>query len=552
MLFKKPLPDENITKNVLISTGCLLSMNFSESKSLQRSYNPLILNPSFFYILLLIIHIGLVWVMPYFPSQDGSSHIYNLVILKDLINGGKEWGSFFTYQLSAVPNLGFNLVSYPLLELFSPLIVEKIFISIYIILLGSSVPFFLHTFNKTSFPFIYFVFPVIFNFNLMMGFYSYVISVPLFLFAFSISWKIRDRFAVYKFVFFNLTGLMIFYFHIIPFILFLLSLLCITIVQSKGFKRAVFDQIKLISIISPSLLVLFLYMEKSAKGFIPDFSYLSSLSRYIYLMNDLFLFSTVTFSPWQMFPGFIFTGLFLCFFILSIYSLIKDPDYGWLNIRDISVSDKALICLSCFLLLIYFVTPFRFGGGDFFNQRLPWLILIILLPLMRINKFFFSKRFLLISIASVAVLFFAFNSVILWHQTSRVEKFMSGLNEVVPKGAYVMTYKKRDPEAGWPRVDALMHAASYYGIFKGCVDIGNYETGRDYFPIKFKDPVPKFPSLDQIAYKAETVKWSEYPSIQYIFAWEINKNDTEKLSKFFHILWKEEPFSIWKRNSINS
>ena len=71
-----------------------------------------------------------------------------------------------------------------------------------------------------------------------------------------------------------------------------------------------------------------------------------------------------------------------------------------------------------------------------------------------------------------------------------------------------MTYKKRDPETGWPRVDVLMHGASYYGIFKGCVNIGNYETGHDYFPIKFKETTPKFPSLDQITYKAETINWA--------------------------------------------
>jgi hypothetical protein len=488
----------------------------------------------FGYSIFLCVHIGFVWLLPYFPSQDGSSHIYNLVILKDLINGGGEWGGFFTYQLRAVPNLAFTFLSYPLLEFFSPIVVEKLFISIYIALMGISTYFFLDTFNKTSLHFIFLVFPVIFNFNLFMGFYSYIVSIPFFLVAFSISWKIHNRSTICKFIFFNLAGIIIFYFHLIPFIFFLLSLFCITIAQSKGFKRAVFDQIKLISIISPIFLVLFYYLAKSTKSFVPDLSYLSSLSRYIYLRNDLFFFSTVK----------------LCFFILSIYSLIKDPEYGRLNIKNISVSDKVLIYLSSFLLLIYFVTPFRFGGGDFFNQRLPWLILIILLPLMRINKNFFSKQFILVSTTSVAVLFFGFNSVISWHQTSRMEKFMSGLNLEIPKGAYIMTFKKRDPKAGWPRVDVLMHAGSYYGIFKRCVNIGNYETGRDYFPIKFKDTIPKFPSLDQIAYKAETVKWSEYPSIQYIFAWQINNYDAEKLRRFYHILWKEEPFSIWKRNSI--
>jgi len=506
----------------------------------------------FGYTIFFCVHIAFVWFLPYFPSQDGPSHIYNLVILKDLINGGVEWGSFFTYQLRAVPNLAFTLLSYPLLQSFSPLIVEKIFISIYIVLLGISTYFFIDTFNKRSILFIFFIFPVIFNFNLMMGFYSYVITVSLFLFAFSISWKIRNRSIVCKFIFFNLAGLIIFYFHIIPFILFLLSLFCITIVQSKGFKRAFFDQIKLISIISPSLLVLFLYLAKSTKSFIPDFSYLFYLPRYIYLRNDLFFLSTVTFSPWQMFPGFIFTGLFLCFFILSIYSLIKAPDYGWLKIRDISASDKVLICLSCFLLLIYFVTPFRFEGGDFFNQRFPWVIFIILLPLLRINKKLFSERFVMVSIASVAILFFVFNAGMLWQQSYKVKKFLNGLKADLPKGAYVMTYKKRDPKAGWPRIDVLMHGASYYGFYNRCIDIGNYETGLDYFPIKFKNSVPRFPSLDQIAYRSETINWSEYPSIQYVLGWEVDKNDKEKLSKFFHIIWQKEPLSIWQRKQRKS
>lgn len=509
-------------------------------------------NYKLFYLLFVSAHIVLVWMLPYFPTQDGPSHIYNLVILRDLLNGGMEWGNFFSYQLRAVPNIAFTLFSYPLLQFFSPLVVEKIFISIYIVLMGASVYIFLRAFNKTSLPFIYFVFPVIFNFNLLMGFYSYVISVPLFLLAFSLNWKIRNRSIVCKFIFFNLAGLIIFYFHIIPFIFLLLGLICITIVQSKGFKRIIFDQIKLISIISPSLLVLFLYLAKSTKSFIPDFSYLSSLSRYIYLRNDLFFFSTVTFSPWQMLPGLLFTGLFLSFFILSVYLLIRDPNKGWVKIRDISASDKVLICLASFFLLIYFVTPFRFGGGDFFNQRFPWVVFIILLPLLRINEKIISKRFVLISISSVAIISFVFNTAILWQQSNKVEEFLNGLKADIPKGAYVMTYKKIDPKTGLPRIDALMHAASYYGIFKGCVDIGNYETGLDYFPIKFKDNIPSFPTLDQIGYKAETIDWPDYPSIQYLLGWEINKNDTEKLSKFFHVIYKNAPFSLWERNQRKS
>ncbi len=512
--------------------------------------NKLNLKILFFYILLLGVHIGLVWLLPYFPTQDGPSHVYNLVILKDLLNGGREWGNYFTYTLHAVPNLGFNLLSYPMLHFFPTLVVEKLFVSVYVALMGIGVYFFLHTFNKTSLPFIFFVFPVIFNFNLLMGFYSFVIAVPLFLIAFSFSWKIRNRSKTCKFVFFNIAGVVIFYFHLISFILFLLSLFCITIVQYRGLKKIVFDQIKFISIISPCLLVLSFYLVKSPGSLPTDFSYLFNFSRYIYLRNDLSFFSTVTFSPWEMLPGFLFTFLFLSFFILSVYSLIKEPYDGGIKIKEFSDSDKALIYLSLFLLVIYFIAPVRFGSGNYFNQRFPWVIFIILLPLLRVNTILVSKRFVISSIISVAVLFFAFNSIILWQQSSKVKNFLSGLNAGLPKGAYVMTYKKRNSKDGWHRVDVLMHAASYYGIIKGCVDIGNYETDFEYFPIHFKDTIPRFPYPDQIGYKAETVDWSEYPSIQYILGWEVDKNDMEKLSKFFHIMYKNDPFSLWGKTNV--
>ena len=110
-----------------------------------------------------------------------------------------------------------------------------------------------------------------------------------------------------------------------------------------------------------------------------------------------------------------------------------------------------------------------------------------------------------------------------------------------------MTYRKLPQGAHRPRVDVLIHAGSYYGIFNGCVDIGNYETRFDYFPIKFKDNAPPFPSIYQVEYNAETIIWSDYPSIQYVLGWEIDKNDREKLGKFFHIIWEEDPFSIWQR-----
>jgi hypothetical protein len=109
-----------------------------------------------------------------------------------------------------------------------------------------------------------------------------------------------------------------------------------------------------------------------------------------------------------------------------------------------------------------------------------------------------------------------------------------------------MTYR---PEvAKWPRVDVLLHAASYYGIFKGCVDIGNYETTLFYFPVHFKNSLPELPSQYQMAYEAETIDLTKYPSIQYLFGWEIEDKIKEKMRRNFHLIENNGPFSIWERN----
>jgi len=494
-----------------------------------------------FYILLLITHVGIVWWLPYFPTQDGPSHIYNLVILNDLLNGGKEWGNFFSHQLRAVPNLGFNLLAYPLLYFFPPLVVERIFISMYIVLMGVSVPFFLRTFDKPYFPLAYFVFPVIFNFNLLIGFYSYVMAVTLFLLAFSLAWKIRNSSATCKFICFNIAGLIIFYFHLIPFIFFMLSLIAITIVESNGYRKKIKDLLKLLMIISPSVGTFLFYLRTISKSSITDFSYLFSFSRLIQLLSELFSFSTINFSPWQVLPAFPLLYLIILFYYLSM----KDAFQRGSGIRNITPSQKSLIYLSSLLILIYLLVPWRVGEGCYFNERFPWVILLITLPLLRIPETIFFKRFGTVVIAGIVSVFFAFNAIILWQQSTKVEKFLSGLHVGLHKGAYVMTYKTKRSE--WSRVDVLMHAASYYGIFRGCVDIGNYEAGSDFFPISFNKNLPAMLSQDQIAYEPTTINWSNYPYIQYLLGWEINNKDRIELSKFFHIIWEEDQFSIWQR-----
>jgi hypothetical protein len=110
-----------------------------------------------------------------------------------------------------------------------------------------------------------------------------------------------------------------------------------------------------------------------------------------------------------------------------------------------------------------------------------------------------------------------------------------------------MTYKPKGN--GWSRVDVLAHAASYYGIYNGCVDTGNYEAGLPYFPVQFRKSLPTFPAADQITYSPAQIEWSHYLSIRYLFAWDLETSERKNLSTDFHIVLEEHRLTIWERNT---
>lgn len=490
------------------------------------------------YAAMLAAGIGLVWALPWFPTQDGPAHIYNLVILHDLLNGGKEWGNFFTYRLSAVPNLGFNLLSYPLMHFFPPLVVEKIFVSLYILLMGICVPVFMKTFERAVYPLSFLVFPIVFNFTLLMGFYSYVIAVPLFILAFSMAWNIREKSAACRFACFNLAGFALFYLHLIPFVFFLISLYAIVMAEMPGIKTKMAGLAKLSFMVSPCILQLALYLQHGKRITIADFSYLISMERNVELIRDLISFSTVTYSPLQFLPANLLSFAFLFFLLVFVFEKMRGKR------QQFPAGEKAIFYLLSALTIIYYLAPSHFGGGSFFNQRLPWVMFMVALPLLRIPDSSLLRGFSLAVVAGIVGLNFAVNAFLMQQQSGKVDKYVSGLAAGLPKGAFVMTYKTKEE---WSRIDVLMHAASYYGIFNGCVDIGNYATSFDYFPVHFKRTLPAFPPPAQIDYKPKSIDWAEYPPIQYVIGWEIDELDMKLLGRFYRLIRQDAPLSIWQR-----
>jgi len=489
------------------------------------------------YAALIILSIGLAWLLPYFPTQDGPSHLYNLVILHDLINGGRIWGEYFTYDLRATPNLGFHAVAYPLLTFFSPLVAEKIFVSIYILLMSVSVPCFLRSFGNRSMPLSYFVFPLLFNYAFMMGFYSFSLAVPWMLLSIALAWSLRAQPLLQRALVINISGFILFYLHLIPFAIYMLFLFIMSVVIAHGFKKRCRELLLMIAATSPCLInaVLFLYQAPTMHG--TPLSYAFSLSLFGELAVELLLFSLDTFSIWQLAP---WACLAVALYAVIRASIAHQPDSA--NKRD------ARLCVMLLLLsltLVYFLAPNNFAGGSLFNQRLPWILFLLLLPLLTVPDTGFIARYQGLLFPGLALIFLLVNGVVMHGESLRIEEYLAGMKSEIPKGTLILSYK--DPNPSWSRIDPLLHAASYYGMEKGCVDAGNYEAVVSHFPVRFSSSAPKRPRKDQIEEFPSLIDWGKYPAIRYLLGWEVADEDRKKLKENFTLFMEKKRFTLWQR-----
>jgi len=237
--------------------------------------------------------------------------------------------------------------------------------------------------------------------------------------------------------------------------------------------------------------------------------------------------------------------MFILFFYFSIKSIVLKL---WRQ-GDISPSDSFVLLLISFLALFYLLSPndlFGIGSGAYFNLRFPWVIFLVLLPVLDFPISNAQKKLYSLGIMFFVSVFFLFNAMAINQKSKTVANYVSGVGAGLPKEAIIIGYKPLRPTKD--RVDVLLHAPSYYGIFSGCLDIGNYEAkGFNQFPVRFKSSLPAIPHLYQIEVEPGSIEWKEYPAIQYVLAWEAKKEDKEKIGRYYKLFFKRGALSIWQR-----
>lgn len=108
-----------------------------------------------------------------------------------------------------------------------------------------------------------------------------------------------------------------------------------------------------------------------------------------------------------------------------------------------------------------------------------------------------------------------------------------------------MLYKTKNQTA--LKVDAILHAPSYYGMLNGCVDIGNYEAVFQYFPVNFNESMTPLSLRYHIEGASALLGLSTYPEPVEILGWELQPAEQTKLQSFYDMSFSNDKLTLWRR-----
>ncbi len=480
------------------------------------------------FLLFVLAQVAFVWWLPWLPTQDGPCHIYNLAILKDLRNGGGVWGQWFEQHLTVTPNLGFHLVAYPLLSLLSPESAERAFITIYIVLFSVSIPLSLKLLKLRYFPWSFLVVPIIWSYSLAMGFYSFIIALPILIISMALTIRLRASGLFTRFIIITAASAILFVCHIIPFACFALFILISLLVEKGGSWGNRF--LAGIMLLTPSAGALgwHLAVSDSKRIEAPGF-----LERFPTLATDILTCSTFFLSPIQAVSG--------SAIAILLYTLIRErpvSDYT-------DYVSKLFGSYAVAITLLTLLAPPSLGGGGFLNPRLPTILLMTLIPLFAAGHDRYPVR-LKSAVIPVVITMLACNCAAFLKMSSLVGEFMAAARLPMKAGTVVMPYRVYGVPGS--RVDVLAHAISHYALRERLINAGNYQMQFSYFPVRYRPELyAMMPSLNQMVHAKETIDFDQFTSIGYIFAWDA-KLSPYRLGNFRQV-YTDKRLCIWERCS---
>src|SRR5438445_1495174 len=436
-----------------------------------------------------------VWSAQYLPTGDGPSHLYGAWLLRELTlhrNAGVI-ASYYHIAWQPVPNFASYAFIAAALSVLTPLAAEKLFFSLVVITFLAGAWMFAGADDPGNVVYAFLALPLTFNQLLQAGFYNFSLSAGLYLITVAFFWRHRHD-SRWQIVTVTALLLLLCYFgHAMAAILgvFSISILWLCSVRRSRHLLAFLPTI--------ALLLWFFGRERTAQTVWPSRGQLVG-----YLTRTELLY---TFDPRQIVFGRVF-------FVLVAALLIATFCVENLPLKIRARDGFLLIVLA--LIALYFLSPADTAGGAVINQRLALFVIVSPMP-------WFSRRFGRLLAVPLAVIFSLIAIVNAgcqlrhFRQSSRnTARCLTAAQEIAPNSVVLpLLFTRSMPDA---YIGYHVHAIEYIAIEKHLVDLGFYQPGTDYFPIRYNTAVRR-PDILEIEGHPDRVHLSDYPSANYVFTY---------------------------------
>jgi hypothetical protein len=326
-------------------------------------------------ITLFVLHLIPIWAFRFIPTQDGLSHVYNAYVLKEYNN--PEYTKFrevYHPNVKPFPNWGAHAFFFVTLHIMPPLLAEKLYVTLCVVLLPISFLYFLKKVNERLMFFGLLGFLYSYNYLLHMGSYGFALSVSFYFLALGYWWGYRHDLNLTRAAVLYLLIAATYFSHLFSYAMLLLSLsllaLTSAVLPEEG-TRTIRERGKslahTVAALVPAYSV-FLYVlianpeskDRSYRSFRELWSFFGSV-------RSLVSFNDGAIPLMWCLLGFI-GGCFL-------WTIIRDKIIE----RDIISQRDGFIALFCISTLLYFKLPWAIGPPAWINDRMHFFLFPILL-----------------------------------------------------------------------------------------------------------------------------------------------------------------------------
>ena len=419
------------------------------------------------FLIAVSIHLFPILSLSPFVTLDGPAHLYNSKLIREMFfDNGNIAHHFFRFNGYPEPNWSGHFMMSILGSVISAVYTEKIFLCFIVILFAFGFRYLTNALAPKQTWLSWLVFPWIFNFPFLLGFFNYTIAICLWFFVLGFWIKYEQALNKRRCTQLILLLIVIYFSHLVMVCIALLSMAIWTCFSAD--KSNLKNRVKQLIYISSPFVILFLLfvIDKGVTGYRADNARLS--------LKVLFEHYTQTQS-------------------LIIYNGDHEAVYGKVYALGLSVAlifsfiyrsiGKFLVpsmIFSVLLIAMHWILPDSLASGGIMSIRIAQLIFISLLfiiiclmpsPKIQLSLAIFSLLFSLIFLRVHYK-----TQVVLTHNAAEYFK----LAKILKPNSIILPLNYSD---NW------LHSnlSNYLGANNGFLTLDNYEGNTGHFPLIWKE-----------------------------------------------------------------